>query len=189
MGHDGALLSIVVRNFLTLALRPMGQRLLPQTLIDLYAHALAIEREAFKRFVELERFMRDAGMDHIADELERIGKEEQEQYEALALGTAERELPRLEGWEYAWHYLGPEADRTAAPKSTRDVLKLALATERRAQNFYVDVAEHAIDDAVCAFAAEMAADEQRHVLRLEQLLAREPESVKVSDEDAEILRR
>src|ERR671935_74397 len=108
----------------------MGQRLLPQTLIDLYAHALAIEREAFKRFVELERFMRDVGLDYVADEFERIGREEQEQYEALAI-------------------------------------------ERRAQNFYVDVAEHASDDTLCAFAAEMAADEQRHVNRLEQLLARE----------------
>ena len=165
----------------------MGQRLLPQTLIDLYAHALAIERDAFKRFVELERFMRDAGMDYIADEFERIGKEEQEQYEALALGTAERHLPQLEGWEYAWHYLGADADKVAAPKSARDALKLALSTERRAQNFYVDVAEHANDDAVCAFAAEMAADEQRHIARLEQLLAREPENVKISDDDAEVL--
>ena len=167
----------------------MGQRLLPQTLIDLYAHALAIEREAFKRFIKLERFMRDAGMDHLADEFERIGKEEQQQYEALALGTAERELPQIEGWVYAWHYLGAEADKVVAPKSARDAIKLALATERRAQNFYIDVAEHANDDAVCAFAAEMAQDEQRHVMRLETLLAREPESVKVSDEDAEILRR
>ena len=167
----------------------MGQRLLPQTLIDLYAHALAIEREAFKRFIKLERFMRDAGMDHLAEEFERIGKEEQEQYEALALGTAERELPQIEGWEYAWHYLGAEPEEPVAPKSARDAIKLALATERRAQNFYIDVAEHANDDAVCAFAAEMAQDEQRHVMRLETLLAREPESVKVSDEDAEILRR
>ena len=166
----------------------MGQRLLPQTLIDLYAHSLAIERDAFRRFVELERCMRDAGMDYLAEEFERIGREEQEQYEALALGTAERDLPQLESWEYAWHYLGAEADKAAAPKSTRDALKLALAMERRAQNFYIDVAEHAIDDAVCAFAAEMAQDEQRHVMRLEQLLAREPESVKISDDDAEILR-
>ena len=167
----------------------MGQRLLPQTLIDLYAHALAIEREAFKRFIKLERFMRDAGMDHLAEEFERIGKEEQEQYEALAIGTAERELPALVGWEYAWHYLGPQADKVAAPKNARQAITLALRTERRAQNFYIDVAEHANDDAVCAFAAEMAQDEQRHVMRLETLLAREPESVKVSDEDAEILRR
>lgn len=167
----------------------MGQRLLPQNLIELYAHALAIEREAFKRFVELERFMRDVGMDYIADEFEKIGREEQEQYEALALGTAERALPPLYGWEYAWHYLGPQADRVAAPKSARDALKLALSIERRAQNFYIDVAEHANDDTVCAFAAEMAADEQRHVMRLEQLLAREPEPAKSADEDADILRR
>ena len=158
----------------------MGQRLLPQTLIELYAHALALEREAFKRFVELERVMRDAGVDHIAEEFGRIGREEQEQYEALALGTAERELPEIAPWEYAWHYLGSGADRVSAPKNAREALTLALSTERRAQSFYVDVAEHASDDAVCAFAAEMAADEQRHVQRLEQLLAREPEPVKIT---------
>ena len=160
----------------------MGQRLLPQTLIDLYAHSLAIEREAFKRFIELERFMRDVGLDYIAEEFEKIGREEQEQYEALALGTAERELPQLAGWEYAWHYLGPDADRVNAPKNARDALKLALATERRAQNFYIDVAEHAADDAVCAFAAEMATDEQRHIQRLETLLAREPQPSAAADE-------
>ena len=167
----------------------MGQRLLPQTLLELYAHALVIERDAFKRFVELERFMRDVGLDYIAEEFERIGKEEQEQYEALAIGTAERELPALAGWEYAWHYLGPQADKVAAPKNARQAITLALRTERRAQNFYIDVAEHAADDAVCAFAAEMAADEQRHVQRLEQLLAREPEAAKVLDDDVESARR
>jgi rubrerythrin len=167
----------------------MGQRLLPQNLLELYAHALVIERDAFKRFVELERFMRDAGLDYIADEFERIGKEEQEQYEALAVGTADRNLPALVGWEYAWHYLGPQADKVATPKNARDALALALATERRAQNFYIDVAEHAADDAVCAFAAEMAADEQRHVQRLEELLAREPEPAPLVDEDAAPLRR
>ena len=166
----------------------MGQRLLPQTLIDLYAHSLAIEREAFKRFVELERFVRDAGLDYLADEFQRIGREEQEQYDALSLGTAERQLPAIEDWEYAWHYLGREADSVRAPRNAREALQLALATERRAQNFYIDVAEHAADDAVCAFAAEMAADEQRHVARLEELLAREPVAPKSADEDAEILR-
>ncbi len=162
----------------------MGQRLLPQNLIELYAHALAIEREAFKRFIELERLMRDAGMDYLADEFERIGREEQEQYEALALGTAERALPEVSPWEYAWHYLGPDAVSPSAPKSAREAISAALAVERRAQNFYVDVAEHAGDDSVCAFAAEMAADEQRHILRLEQLLLREPEPAAVVDEDA-----
>src|SRR3954471_13956175 len=119
----------------------MGQRLLPQTLIELYAHALAIERGAFKRFIELERTMRDAGLDVIAEEFQRIGREEQEQYEALAPGTAERERPpaRAAGerarppiapWEYAWHYLGPDADPVRSPKTAREAITLALATER-----------------------------------------------------------
>src|SRR5215217_1530814 len=121
----------------------MAQRLLPQNLIELYAHSLAIEREAFKRFIELERYMRDCGLDYIADEFEKIGREEQEQYEALALGTAERELPPIAEWEYAWHYLGQSAGRARAPRNAREALQLAIATERRAQNFYLDVAEHA----------------------------------------------
>jgi rubrerythrin len=166
----------------------MAQRLLPQTLIELYAHSLAIEREAFKRFIELERYMRECGLDTIADEFEKIGREEQEQYEALALGTMDASLPQLADWEYAWHYLGKQADKVRAPRSAREALQIALATERRAQNFYIDVAEHANDDAVCAFAAEMAVDEQRHVQRLEQLLAREPAPAKHA-EDADILRR
>ena len=167
----------------------MAQRLLPRTLIELYAHSLIIEREAFKRYVELERYMRECGMDHIADEFEKIGREEQEQYEALALGTSERELPPIADWEYAWHFLGPNTDKPRAPRTPREALQIALATERRAQNFYIDVAENSTDDTLCAFAAEMAVDEQRHVQRLEQLLAREPEMAKHADDGAEILRR
>src|SRR2546423_8745395 len=131
----------------------MGQRPLPQTLIELYAHALAIEREAFKRFIELERFMRDAGIDHLAEEFERIGREEQEQYEALALGTAERELPEIAPWEYAWHFLGSSVERASAPKSAREALTLALRTQPRAQDLYVDVAQHSSGGRGVCFAA------------------------------------
>lgn len=152
----------------------MGERLLPKSLIEVYAHALVLERDAAKCFAELERFLRDAGIDYLADEIEAIAKEEFEQYEALALGTADRALPPIADWEYSWHFLGPAVDRPSAPKTPRDALALALATERRAQAFYIDVAEHAIDDAVCAFAVEMATDEQRHIQKLETLLAREP---------------
>jgi hypothetical protein len=163
----------------------VGERLLPKSLIEVYAHALIIERDAAKRFAELERFLRDAGIDYLADEMEAIRREEFEQYEALALGTAERELPPIAEWEYSCHFLGPAADRWSPPKTPRDALTLALATERRAQAFYIDVAEHATDDAVCAFAVEMATDEQRHVQRLETLLAREP--LPAADEDADEL--
>lgn len=162
----------------------MGRRLLPRNLPELYAHALTMEREAAKRFAELEQFARDTGIEHLAEEFARIGREEKEQYELLALGTSGRELPEVIGWEYAWHYLGPDADRVLPPTNAREALALALGTERRTQCFYLDVAENSLDDAVRAFAAEMAADEQRHVVRLELLLAREPEPV-ASAEDAD----
>ena len=143
---------------------------------ELYAHALAVELVASERFAELERYMRDAGLHHIADEFQSIGREEREQYEVLAIGTAGHELPKLSPWEYAAHFLGPEADVVRVPRTAREALKLAIATERRTQNFYVDVAEHTDDDTMCAFAAEMAADESRHIARLERLLVREPEN-------------
>jgi rubrerythrin len=61
------------------------------------------------------------------------------------------------------------------PRDLHELYAHALAMERRTQNFYVDVAEHAADDAMCAFAGEMAVDEGRHIARLERLLAREPD--------------
>ena len=166
----------------------MGTRLLPRDLSELFAHALVLEREATKRFAELERSMRDAGIEHVADEFESIGREEREQYEALALGSAGRELPQLSPWEYAPHYLGPQADVVRAPRNAREALLLAIATERRTQNFYVDVAEHTHDDTMCAFAAEMAADESRHIARLERLLAREPDPAATLAAENDLLR-
>jgi len=133
-----------------------------------------IEREAAKRFSELEKAMRDAGYDHLAEEFESIGREESQQFQALAEGTAGHELPEVPEWEFDWHFQDPRGWKPRKPRSAREAIGLALASERRAQNFYADVAESSRNDALSAFAAEMAADETRHIQRLEQLLAREP---------------
>src|ERR687891_1421779 len=109
----------------------MGTRLLPRDLNELFAHALALEGAAARQFLELERYVRDAGMAHIADELESIGREEREQYELLAVGTAGRELPRISPWEYSAHFLGPQTDLERKPSSVRDALAIALSAERR----------------------------------------------------------
>jgi hypothetical protein len=152
----------------------MGTRLLPRSLPELFSHALMIEREASKRFAELERAMRDAGLDHLAEEFEVIGREEREQFEALSVGTAGHSLPEVPDWEFDSYFRDPRGWKPRKPRSAREAIGLALATERRAQNFYSDVAESSRNDALSAFAAEMAADETRHIQRLEQLLAREP---------------
>jgi rubrerythrin len=165
----------------------MGMRLLPRNLQELYAHALILERDATKRFSELERYMRDAGMDHVADEFESIGREEREQYEVLAIGTAGHQMPEIFPWEYAAHFMGAKVDVVHAPKTAREALLLAISSERRTQNFFVDVAEHTEDDTMCAFAAEMAHDESRHIARLERLLAREPEATTAVAGEGDVL--
>jgi len=165
----------------------MAARLLPRTLPELYAHSIVLERDATKRFEVFARCMRESGFDHLAEEFEAIAKEEREQYELLFNGTRNANLPEVTPWEYAWHYMGPAGDVVEAPRSTRDVLRLAISAERRTQNFYADVAENVDDDAVSAFAAEMAADEQRHVERLERLLAREPEPAYLEEDAGEAL--
>jgi rubrerythrin len=152
----------------------MGTKLLPRSLPELFSHALLIEGEATRRFAELEKVMREAGIDHLAEEFESIGREEREQFEALTVGTAGHDLPEVPDWEFDSYFQGPRGWKPRRPRSAREALGLAIATERRAQNFYADVAQSSCNDALSAFAADMAADETRHIQRLEQLLAREP---------------
>jgi bacterioferritin (cytochrome b1) len=149
---------------------------------ELYAYAIGIERDAANELEKLQHFVREAGHDHLAEELEKIVREEREQHELICLGTAGRQLPEMSGWEYTWHYMGAEIDKRSEPRNAHEALAQALGVERRTQAFYIDVAENSLDESVRAFSAEMAADEQRHIVRLETLLAREPDPALVREE-------
>jgi rubrerythrin len=161
----------------------MGARLLPRNLPELFSYSLVLEREAAKRYAELEQFLRGRGARQLADEFDKLAKEEREQYELIALGTSGRELPELAGWELGW-YFGDALQAGQMPRNAGDAIALALAFERCAQSFYNDVAANARADAVRAFAAEMSTDEQRHVDRLQALLEREAANPETEAEDA-----
>lgn len=163
----------------------MGARLLPRNLPELFSYSLLLEREAARRYVELEGFLRSRGAVVAADEFEKLGREEREQYEIIALGTAGRELPELAGWELDWHFGDEGVHARRMPRTAADAVVIALGFERRTQSFYNDVAANARADAVRAFAAEMSADEQRHIVRLEALLAREDALADTEADDAE----
>ena len=163
----------------------MGARLLPRNLPELFSYSLVLEREAARRYTELEGYLRGRGADELADELEKLGREEQEQYEIIALGTAGRELPPVAGWELGWYFDGEDLRGLRVPRNPGEALVIALAFERRSQAFYNDVATNARADAVRAFAAEMSADEQRHIARLEALLARDAPLEHDTDETGE----
>lgn len=145
----------------------------------LYAHAIAIEREAVERYTELAQHMADLGNDAVAALFRTLAAYETEHLDALKARTAGIPLPRIAQGAYAW--LDEGAPETAAHElifrliTPRQVLAIALDAERRAQQFFATVQATAGDAALRALAQEMAAEEQEHVAMVEQALARAPE--------------
>ena len=150
-----------------------------RTAAELYAHAIAIEREAAERYAELARRMAYLGNQAAAKLFERLASLETEHLQTLLNRTAGVELPRLPPGEYCW--FEAEAPETAARElvfllmTPRHALEIALGAEQRAQEFFEHVFATAADPALRALAQEMAAEEREHVRLVEDLLARTPD--------------
>jgi rubrerythrin len=149
------------------------------SLPELYAHAIAIEREAVTRYREFAQWMRDLGEDHVADLFEKLEKAQKQHLRGLETETAHFPLPELSPWQYAWLFTSLPRSLDNAfplmPQSTRDALKLALAAERRAVGFYRSVAQEAADAMVRMIATTMLGEERHHIRDIERALEQEPD--------------
>jgi len=149
--------------------------------LTLYAHALAIEREAVARYSEFAERMSDLGNDAAAEVFATLARMETEHLEELDKRTAGLALPALADGEYSW--LDAAAPETAARElvfrlmTPRHALEIALAGERRAAAFFEHVVLTAEDAMLRALACEMAADEGDHIVMLEKLLERTPSPI------------
>ena len=149
-----------------------------RTAPELYAHAMAIEREAAERYSEFALRMEDAGNGAVAELFATLARHETEHLRALERRSAGVPLPAIQTHEYRW--LDAGAPETAARElifrlmTPRDALMIALGAELRAQAFFERVLLTAKDPALRALAREMAAEEAEHVLIIEQMLARTP---------------
>lgn len=148
---------------------------------ELYAHAIAVEREAAERYGEFAERMDDMGAEAAADVFAALARMETEHLAALQRRTEGLALPALQTRDYRWLEAGaPERAahelvlRLMTPHSA---LAIALGAERRAQAFFEFVILTADDPALRALAREMAADESEHIALIEQLLARTPDAV------------
>ena len=150
-----------------------------RTPLELYAHALANEREAAERYAEFAQRMSDLGDDNVAALFRQLAVFEAEHLDTLEARTAGLDLPRIAPGEYAW--LDAGAPETAARElvfrllTPRQALAIALDAERRAQQFFADVRATATDPALRALAQEMAAEEQGHIAMVAQAIERTPE--------------
>jgi len=146
---------------------------------ELYAHAIAIEREAAERYAELAGRMADEGRDELATVFDMLARMEVEHLDALERRTEDVVLPEIAPEQYQW--LDSGAPETAARElifrlmTPRQALAIALEAEKRAQAFFERVFMTAEDPALRALAREMAAEEQEHVVLIERLLAQTPE--------------
>ena len=146
---------------------------------ELYAHAIAFEREAAERYAELAERMADLGNDAVAEVFGTLAGLEAEHLETVLRRTEDVALPALSGHEYRW--LDAGAPETAARElvfrllTPHQALAIALEAEKRAQAFFEQVMLRAQDPGLRALAREMAAEEQDHIVLVEQLLARTPQ--------------
>jgi len=128
---------------------------------ELYAHAIAIEREAGERYGEFAERMGDLGNDAAAEVFGRLAALEAEHLDALLRRTDGVALPKLSTDQYRW--LDAEPPETAAHE-----LVFRLFTPRQAFM-------NADDPSLRGLAQEMATEEQEHVGMVERMLERTPD--------------
>lgn len=149
-----------------------------QSAPELYAHAIAIEREAAERYAELAVRMNDEGRDDLARIFDMLAGLEGEHLDALLSRTEGVALPPVAG-QYHWLEVG--APETAARDliyrlmTPRMALAIALQAEQRAQAFFERVFMTCNDPALRALAREMAAEELGHAEMIGRLLESTPE--------------
>ena len=141
------------------------------------ALSLLLEYESADRLKELGRMMREQQADRLADLLERLAgysRKHAEEIHELAEG---RVLPELATGDFAWEGLeGPETtafESVSADMSCDDMLQIALRNEVRGQDFYTHISLESPSEEVRRMAAEFAAEENEHVMLLEQWIETE----------------
>lgn len=139
------------------------------------AHAIALERDAARRYEELSAAMQTEGN----GELRRFFAQ-MAHFSRLHLADAVkrggfRDVPVLRAEEFEWpEGIAPETADWAgvdAQMDGRAALTLALDGERRGHAYYAAVAAVSTDPETRALAREFADEEAQHVAELEKLLA------------------
>lgn len=146
-----------------------------QTVPQLLAHALAMETEAAERYGELADQMETHRRTAVAAIFRRLEFAEKEHLVALTAMCKDVSLPHYAPWDFKWRSNeSPETidiGRVHYQLSVRDALLLALEHERRATQFYADVADAAQTPDVIALARQFADEEREHIGWLEASLA------------------
>lgn len=149
------------------------------SIAELYAHALAVEREAAARYAELAEFMSDHDNAPVAELFTRLAQIEDEHADAIVARARGLAIPALRTYEHTWFDAGPP--ETVAHEfvfrlmTPHEALKVALEAEQRARAYFEQVFANATDPDVKMLAAAMIQEEQQHIDWVERALATDPD--------------
>ena len=148
------------------------------SLADLLAYALEIEREATTRYEELALQMEVHHNVEVAALFRRLAGYEAEHTREIEERIGALAVPDLSALDFRWvDPESPEAtpyDGVSYLMTVRQALELALVNERRALDFYEDLAATLTDLDAQTLAATFAAEEREHVRYVEEALAKAP---------------
>lgn len=139
------------------------------------AHAIALEREAARRYEELSAAMGTEGNRELREFFDRMAHFSRLHLKEARDRAGFRDLPPLAPHEYEWpDGIAPETADWAGVDAQLDVrgaLELAMESERRGHAYYAAVAATTKDAELRDIAREFAAEEAEHLTALEKLLA------------------
>ncbi len=152
----------------------------------LYAIAHRIEMDAVERYTMLAEQMEthnNTTLTRVFQDLARAERLHADEIRRLAGSIG---VDALQGPIGPWKAESPEAvDLSAAHyrMSPHDALQMALDGERRALEFYQELAASKVDPTVKQLAETFAAEEREHVELCHRLLARHPSAATNRDDD------
>jgi rubrerythrin len=148
----------------------------PSTLDEFMALALAMEAAAADRYAELADTMQAHNNTETAELFRRMAAIEARHAREIRAQIGERGIEATRRWEAA-----NAAEAECAPTESLHYLMLpwhalmiALENERRAEQFFAQLAKVATSDAVREAAERLCAEEREHVALIEAWLAKVP---------------
>lgn len=158
--------------------------------LDIFlTYSVALEEEAAERHDELADMMDVHNNPDVAETFRKLAHYSRLHAAEIRDHSRGYDLPVVAPWDFGWENMeGPETADVSDMNylmTTGHALKIAMANEQRAHDFYFDISKHSPDEAVRALAAEFAEEEKEHLDLLEKWLENHPapESEAIYDPD------
>jgi len=157
------------------------------TVVQMLARAYAIEREAQSRYADLADQMQVHNNTELAELFGKLAEIEGKHAAKIKSRTAGAELPYISPLAYRWP--GAEAPENVDISvahylmTPHHALKMALAGEQRAVEYFQDLTDRAADPDARALAEEFVEEEREHVELVKKWLEKYPEPEEGWDED------